>query len=64
MLHFSPNYFFAARSRKTKAYKPLQSLGSLPVPSVHQMLHQCNVNNLEILREMDDERVHLICTHP
>ena len=43
MLHFTENYFFPSGTSEKNIYKPLQSLGFLPMHTVHQMLHQCNI---------------------
>ena len=43
MLHFSQNYFFRNGDLQKNTSEPLQTLGSLPINFVHQMLHQCNI---------------------
>ena len=43
MLHFPPNCFFRNGNSQKNASEPLQSLGSLPITFIHQMLHQCNI---------------------
>ena len=43
MLHFTENYFFLSGTSEKNIYKPLQSLGFLPMSTIHQMLHQCNI---------------------
>ena len=35
--------FCTAENQKKNVHKPLRLLGSLPITSVHQMLHQCNI---------------------
>ena len=43
MLRFPPNYFFHLKTQKKNLYEPLRSLLSLPLTSIHQMLHRCNI---------------------
>ena len=45
MLHFPPNYFFHNRTLQKNTSEPLQALGSMPITSVHPMLHWCNIFN-------------------
>ena len=45
MLHFPPNYFSHNGILQKNASEPLQLLGSMPITSVHPMLHWCNIFN-------------------
>ena len=54
MLHFTENYFFYSGTLGKNTNEPLQPLGFLPIITIHQMLHQCNIfkgNSHETPRE-------------
>ena len=54
MLHFTENYFFLSGTSEKNINEPLQLLGFLPISTIHQMLHWCNIfkpNSHEIPRE-------------